>query len=131
MTRDVVSVVAVLSIVAGAPMRAQDSPGASPAPAFQIPSNLYLLSGAGSRVAPPSLYADSSKGTPDYRYEGAIAGAVVFGAGFTFLGIVAHGECESDCGSGKVVGVGLLGVLVGGLTGLLIGGMFPKDTPHP
>ena len=90
---------------------------------FQVPSNLNLMRGANSRPASISLLPDSSKGAPDYRYEGAIVGAVVFGAGFYALSQIA---CESGCDSAGMKG-SLLGVVVGGLFGLLIGGMITKD----
>lgn len=94
---------------------------------------------AGQRTAPPMASWSADLATPapnqtrsvafapefgdpkDYRYEGAIAGAVVFGAG----AFVLSGLCDSDCGAERAeMTVG--GIVAGGLFGLLIGGMMTK-----
>jgi hypothetical protein len=78
---------------------------------------------------PPALdttTASVKKGTPDYRWEGAIVGGVVVGA---LGGITAGGICSDNggdsCGlraAGGVLFGGVVGVVVGGL----IGSLFPK-----
>lgn len=114
------SALGLLTIMPAAPLRGQDRFSADPASAYQVPSNLYLLRGETSAFG-SSYVADSSKGTPDYRYEGAVAGAVVFGAGALFL----SGWCE-DAGCPNRATFTLGGIVIGGLFGLLIGGMMTK-----
>lgn len=67
---------------------------------------------------------------PDHRYEGLAIGAVVGAIGGGLLGAVACGQSDDPgfhC-TGAVLGIGLLGAGLGGLTGLLVGAQFPKGS---
>jgi hypothetical protein len=66
---------------------------------------------------------------PDHRYEGLALGAVLGAVGAGLLGAVVCAQADDanqDC-TKTVIGVGLLGGALGGLTGLLIGAQFPKE----
>jgi hypothetical protein len=67
---------------------------------------------------------------PDHRYEGLAIGFVLGAVGGGLLGAVACGQsddADEDC-TKAVLGIGLLGGGLGGLTGLLIGAQFPKGS---
>jgi hypothetical protein len=66
---------------------------------------------------------------PDHRYEGLAIGAVLGAVGAGLLGAVVCAQADDanqDC-TKTIIGVGLLGGALGGLTGLLIGAQFPKE----
>jgi hypothetical protein len=65
---------------------------------------------------------------PDHRYEGLAVGFVLGAVGGGLLGAVVCGQSDDvdeNC-TKAVLGIGLLGGALGGLTGLLIGAQFPK-----
>ena len=80
--------------------------------------------------SPPQRVENLSARAPDHRYEGLAIGAVLGAIGGGLLGAVACGQSDDpgfNC-TGAVVGIGLLGAGLGGLTGLLVGAQFPKGS---
>ena len=78
--------------------------------------------------ASPQRIQNFATRAPDHRYEGLAIGAVLGAVGGGLLGAVACGQSDDpdfNC-TGAVLGIGLLGAGLGGLTGLLIGAQFPK-----
>ena len=70
-------------------------------------------------------------GSPqNYRWEGALIGGIIGGAGVTYMGLRV---CEENCGL-AAVGTFAFGGVLGGFVGMVIGGLFPKQPPdqaHP
>jgi hypothetical protein len=80
-------------------------------------------------AASPQRIPNLSARAPDHRYEGLAIGAVLGAIGGGLLGAVACGQSDDpdfNC-TGAVLGIGLLGAGLGGLTGLLVGAQFPKE----
>jgi hypothetical protein len=78
--------------------------------------------------AAPQRIQNFATRAPDHRYEGLAIGAVLGAVGGGLLGAVACGQSDdpnTSCTS-AILGVGLLGGGLGGLTGLLIGAQLPK-----
>jgi hypothetical protein len=76
--------------------------------------------------APSPRVQNFATRAPDHRYEGLAIGAVLGAIGGVLLGAVACSQSEDFNCTGEVLGIGLLGAGLGGLTGLLIGAQFPK-----
>jgi hypothetical protein len=99
--------------------------GASECRPVIIPASECFRQAAASPQRIPNLSARA----PDHRYEGLAVGAVLGAIGGGLLGAVACGQSEDpgfNC-TGAVLGIGLLGAGLGGLTGLLVGAQFPKE----
>jgi uncharacterized protein YcfJ len=78
--------------------------------------------------APSRRVQNFATRAPDHRYEGLAIGAVLGAVAGGLLGAVACGQSDdpdTNC-TALVLGVGLLGGGLGGLTGLLVGAQFPK-----
>lgn len=57
---------------------------------------------------------------------GAIIGAIVGLGGGIFLGLLAEGLCEYDCGGNVAVPVALVGMGAGALSGAVVGSAIPR-----
>jgi hypothetical protein len=80
--------------------------------------------------APSRRIQNFATRAPDHRYEGLAIGAVLGAVGGGLLGAVACGQSDDpdfNC-TGAILGIGLLGAGLGGLTGLLVGAQFPKGS---
>jgi hypothetical protein len=80
--------------------------------------------------ASPQRVPNLATRVPDHRYEGLAIGAVLGAVAGGLLGAVACGQSEdpnTSC-TAAILGIGLLGGGLGGLTGLLIGAQFPKGS---
>jgi hypothetical protein len=103
------------------------TPGASRCQPVVIPASECFRQAA----APPQRVEIFATRAPDHRYEGLAIGAVLGAVGGGLLGAVACGQSDDpgfNC-TGAVLGIGLLGAGLGGLTGLLVGAQFPKGQP--
>jgi hypothetical protein len=100
--------------------------GASRCRPVIVPTSECFRQAHASRRRVPNLATRA----PDHRYEGLAIGAVLGAVAGGLLGAVACGQSEdpdTSCTT-AVLGIGLLGGGLGGLTGLLIGAQFPKGS---